>query len=349
MTAGWRESAVGTLQQLLPIIRREWGLVGDVDAVPVQTGLNNPTFRIRVGGRHFAGRLYENLDVSAIQREQALLKLLDGAGLSFRVPVPVSGRDGIKLASTPNGTFALFPWLDGQHPDPQNPQHLRSVGAAVAELDATFLRLDPLLTSMPGPVAPVHGDLTHIHPAVTDVRTLADQLSRDRPLQGCTSELTWLAAAIAACSATVPRLYRNLPVQWIHQDMALSNVLQVDGQVTGMLDFEFSDRDLRALDLVAMLTNIVSDFGEASGWRRVEALCSGYCSGVQLTQPEVEALPDLMHLRYVVSNIHGIGRWLAGLNPTEEVVRRLQNGAACDVAIQREAHRLRELLHDLNG
>lgn len=75
-----------------------------------------------------------------------------------------------------------------------------------------------------------------------------------------------------------------------------------------------------------------------------EALCRGYCTRARLTDEEMEADPDFVRLRCVVGNIHGAGRWLAGLNPTEEVLRRLQHGAACDRAVHGEADRMRRLL-----
>ena len=93
-----------------------------------------------------------------------------------------------------------------------------------------------------------------------------------------------------------------------------------------------------------MLTNTIGDFADPAGWQQAETLCRGYCARVRLGEAEIEALPDLVRLRYVAVNIHGAGRWLAGLNPVEEVARRLLYGAACDRIIQQQADRLRGLV-----
>jgi len=331
--------------QVADIVRRHWDFAGSVDVVPIDAGLNNPTFRVRAGGRCYAARLYRNLDVLSIRREHALLGVLVGADLPFAVPAPAPCRDGSTFAETPQGCLALFDWIEGEHADPDDLRHLRVMGTALAELDETLLRLDARLTRLPGDLAPRHGQLDRIHPAVPDAGVLARRLADDRRLQDVASEISWFGAAIAVCLETVPRLYAALPRQWIHQDLALSNALQMDGRITGVLDFEFADQDLRVLDLVAMLTNSISGFEDESGWQRTEAFCRGYCARVRLTEQEVDAVPDLIRLRYVVANIHGVGRWLAGLNPTEEVLRRLRHGAGCDRLIQRDAERMRAIVH----
>lgn len=336
--------------QLMAIVRRHWNFTGDIDVVPINAGLNNPTFQIHASERRrYAARLYRNLDVLSICREHALLDALSGAGLHFSLPVPARCRDGTTFAQTPHGCLALFDWIDGAHANPADPQHLAAVGAALADLDEALLRLDATLARLPGEPARGHGQLHAIHPAVPDAGILAQRLAQHPHLAGISSEISWLGEAIAECLETGPRLYAVLPQQWIHQDLALSNVLQVGGRITGLLDFEFSDRDLRALDLVALLTNTVGGFADQTGWQQAEALCRGYCAGVRLTQPEIDAIPDLMRLRYVVANIHGAGRWLAGLNPTEEVIRRLRHGAACDRLIRRDADRMRRLVQSASS
>lgn len=346
-SVGGRTSPQSMAAQLTDSVRRHWGCSGEIEVVPIDAGLNNPTFRVDAGGRCLAARLYRNLDLSGIEREHALLAAVASAGLSFAVPAPFSCRDGGTLAETEHGRLALFAWISGEHADPGDPQHLFAMGAALAELDEGFLRLDATLSRLPGKPAPRHGELHLVHPAVGDPSVLAEQLAARAELGGLSEQIGWLGAAIAECMAAVPRLYATLPQQWIHQDLARSNVLQVGGRVTGVLDFEFSDRDLRALDLVAALANSVAGLGEEAGWRQAGSLCRGYCSRVHLTGAEIEAVPDLLRLRCVVANIHGAGRWLAGLNATEEVIRRLRYGAAWDRVIQHDADRLRALVRSV--
>ena len=325
------------------VVSQHWA-ARDVAVAPLDAGRNNPTLRVGIAGRCYAARLYRNLDVAGIRREHALLGVLAGAGLPFRVPQPAPCRDGRTFAHTDDGILALFAWIGGQYPDRGNPGHLYATGAALAELDEALLRLDGTLAGLPGDPAPRHGELHRIHPAVPDAAALPRRLADDPRLREVAEPIAWLEAAIADCLQTVPRLYAGLPQQWVHQDLALSNVLQRGGRVRGVLDFEFADRDLRALDLVSMLTNTIGDFADPAGWQQAETLCRGYCARVRLGEAEIEALPDLVRLRYVAVNIHGAGRWLAGLNPVEEVARRLLYGAACDRIIQQQADRLRGLV-----
>ena len=335
----------GPAAAILEAADRHFGLPGPLEASPLRGGLNNFTFCVRTAGGRYAARLYRNLDPPVIRREHALLRLLASAGLSFAVPVPLAGRGGETIAPTALGSLALFSWVDGDAADGGNPAHLRAMGAALAELDDRLLHLDARLHHLPGPAAPVHGQLELVHPAVPVPAALADRLAAHPALQPAEAELRWLRAATAECAEALPRLYGTLPRQWIHQDLALTNVLQAGGRVTGLLDFEFSDYDLRALDLVAALSNCTS-LQEEAGWAQAGAICAGYCRRVRLSEAEVLAVPLLMRLRHVVVNLHGAGRWLAGLNPVEEVLRRLRDGAARDGALRRQAGRLEELVRN---
>jgi Ser/Thr protein kinase RdoA (MazF antagonist) len=136
---------------------------------------------------------------------------------------------------------------------------------------------------------------------------------------------TWLRTAL-------PPLYTTMPQQLCHEDFDPSNVLVAEGQVTGVLDFEFCTRDLRVVDLTVPLTWWpVEVFGTGAEWPMIAALASGYARHLRLRADEIAALPTLFLLRAMSSLIHRFGRHRQGLCPLEDVLVRARAALArCD-------------------
>jgi homoserine kinase type II len=68
----------------------------------------------------------------------------------------------------------------------------------------------------------------------------------------------------------------------------------VGDTVSGLLDFEFCSYDWRAMELAVALSKYV---GEAEPLELCERFVSGYVVMGQLTNEEIEVLPDLINLR----------------------------------------------------
>jgi homoserine kinase type II len=111
--------------------------------------------------------------------------------------------------------------------------------------------------------------------------------------------------------AAVPGLYATLPLQLIHGDFVTVNLLQNEDRITGVLDFEFTCRDLRPMDLASALP-IPFNPGEPTDWDLIDALGRGYVSRQVLTLAEAEALPDVLRLRRAGTFVHMAGQYWAG-------------------------------------
>lgn len=131
--------------------------------------------------------------------------------------------------------------------------------------------------------------------------------------------------------AAVPVFYATLPRQIIHGDFGRSNALVDRGQVSGILDFEFTGPDLRAIDVAAGLWSFrVCARGTDEEWPIIKAFLQGYRSAGTLTRPEVDALPTLVRLREATSLIHWIGRWRQGLTDKDDVGQRVDGLLSVD-------------------
>ena len=97
----------------------------------------------------------------------------------------------------------------------------------------------------------------------------------------------------------------NLQQSTIHGDLFPDNVLMLDDEVTGLIDFYFSCTDIRAYDLaVTHAAWCFSEDGDHFDTDVSSALIEGYGSAFNLTDAERDAMPLLTRgaaLRFLLS------------------------------------------------
>jgi len=305
-------------------IRRAWGLPGPLRLAPLAHGTNNLVLRVETPAGDYVLRIYRNhADPGRLRFEHAILSQLGSAGLPFAVPTPIptaAGEPFARLAPAGDaegaGLAALTALIPGAHPDRDDLAQAEAGGEAIGRLDAALARIAP-----PDPASAVswrsYGDLEHCHPLVPDPRAVIAGL----PLSGdarrrLLARYDWLLGCI-------PDLYATLPRQLAHEDCAPDNILMEGARVTGILDFEFCARDLRAMDLaVALSWWPVARFGTGGEWPIIGAVARGYGRRVALTDGELAALPALFTLRAYTSLIHRLGRHRQGLSAPEDATER---------------------------
>jgi homoserine kinase type II len=116
--------------------------------------------------------------------------------------------------------------------------------------------------------------------------------------------------------------YQSLPVQLIHGDLHYDNVLVKDGQVTALLDYEFSSFDWRAMELAICLSKYA---GEENGREYFAQFIQGYAKAGKLTKAEAEAVPDLINLRILSNVVYFVGRHIAGEDDISSLTTRISN------------------------
>jgi len=94
------------------------------------------------------------------------------------------------------------------------------------------------------------------------------------------------------------RDYKSLPRQLIHRDIHTSNLLFDDGILTGYLDFDMCQTNVRVFDLVylgcSQLVENYKDTARVKMWREMFAgILQGYNEVSPLCDEEVKAIPDL--------------------------------------------------------
>lgn len=101
--------------------------------------------------------------------------------------------------------------------------------------------------------------------------------------------------------AHMEQLYPRLPRQLIHRDPNPSNIISEHGEITGFLDFELTERNVRIFDPCYAATAILSATYEDSALDRdkwpeiLRNIIAGYDAVVRLTEAEWAAIPYMIY------------------------------------------------------
>jgi homoserine kinase type II len=318
-----------------------WNVAAPRRLSPLAHGTNNLVLRVESPGADYVLRVYANhADLERLRFEHAVLSRLQAAHLPFAVPAPLLTSTGeyYARAATESGEAlaTLTSLIPGQPPRRDDLQQARAAGAAVALLDTALGQVEPAVAGQ-GVSWRSFGDLAHCHPLVPDpASALADLRVPPDARRRLVARYEWLMARI-------PGLYADLPQQLSHEDTDPGNLLMEGSLVTGVLDFEFCSRDLRAMDLtVALSWWPVAQFGTGDEWPIIQALAQGYAVHQRLDEAEIEATPLLFVLRGFTSLIHRLGRHRQGLSPLEAVTSRAYAALERDEWLQENGRRLVE-------
>ncbi len=93
--------------------------------------------------------------------------------------------------------------------------------------------------------------------------------------------------------------YDSLPKQLIHRDVHFGNFLFHEGELSGYIDFDLSQRNIRIFDICYFLTGLLAEetkepLTKAEWMKNVKAVIAGYESISMLSKKEKEAVPYVM-------------------------------------------------------
>lgn len=288
-------------------ILEAWRLPRPRTITKAEGGYQNTTLFVSCDGGEFVLRVYSNVTDPARQRfEHDLLRRLAAAELSFAVPRPVPSDDGDTLRVIEGRLAVLFARISGETLAKDGGPYLDRAAAALAELDVALGELHEFEHRPPA----FDGDITRVHPLVDDLREAVAEsgIEPDRA--------DILMRDLERTAELAPLLYSSLPQQITHGDFAFGNTLVRNGRITGLLDFEHSGMDVRAMDLAVALYRFPA-YHDALG--QVDTFGRGYSSVLPLDPAEIVALPALLELRAGLSLMHWVGRMRAGLATVDDL------------------------------
>jgi homoserine kinase type II len=273
----------------------EWNLPRPRELTRTSFGMSNESYFVKSAAGEHVLRVHVSKSLQAIRFEHEVLRHLIEADLPFRVPrpLPTVRGDTVALHVDSARQCALFSRIPGEALDEADTTAVTRVGAAFARLDMALAGIER--TDLPSPA--FTGDLRAMHPAITDLGQLDDQVGK------LGRELVERAAELAG------PIWASLPTQLIHGDFGFGNVLVSSGRVRGLVDFEYTGRNVRAMELAAGLASAIVRDARESLWRPV---LRGYLGTLRLDPIELGALPALAVLHWAVIVVWWAGRSLDG-------------------------------------
>lgn len=273
----------------------QWDLPRPRELVRSAFGMSNESYFVKSAAGLHVLRVHIAKSLPAIRFEHEVLRRLIDADLPFQVPQPLPTLRGDTVALDVESArrCALFWRIPGEALDDADTDAVTRVAEAFARLDIALADIER--TDVPAPV--FAGDLRAMHPSVTDLRQLDDLVGRPA------RELVERAAERAG------PIYASLPTQLIHGDFGFGNVLVSGGRVRGVVDFEYSGRNVRAMELAAGLSSAIARESREQLWR---AVLRGYLGSLRLDLTELAALPALAILHWAVIVVWWSGRSLDG-------------------------------------
>lgn len=243
------------------------------DARGLEAGTVNTSYALRIGGRPWFLRIYEEQGHAGAEAEAELLVHLAASGVP--TPSPEPGRDGLRVRSVGDKPAALFPWFAGEMRCQRavTPEAAHAVGVALARIHLAGAPAgSPLGAGRFGP-----RDMAE---RCARVATAKDETAR--PLAGPLRE--------ALLAFAERREARRVPTGLVHGDLFRDNVLWEGERIAALLDFESAFLGPFVYDLV--VTILSWSFGDDLVPEVARAIVRGYASVRPLEPGEKDAIFD---------------------------------------------------------
>lgn len=111
---------------------------------------------------------------------------------------------------------------------------------------------------------------------------------------------------------SLENVYNCLPKQLIHRDVHFGNFLFFEGNLSGYIDFDLSQRNIRIFDICYFLAGLLAeetddDFTQKEWIESVKAVVAGYESVMNLSVEEKSAIPCVMECIEILFVAYFIG------------------------------------------
>uniref|UniRef100_A0A383WLQ4 Aminoglycoside phosphotransferase domain-containing protein n=1 Tax=Tetradesmus obliquus TaxID=3088 RepID=A0A383WLQ4_TETOB len=283
---------------------------------PTTGGVNNVVNYVSTADGHkYVVRIYNNGNkTEKVKTEHDILGQLSQQTLSFKVPAakPALGSGEPYVVLSNGAAACVFEIIPGELAKTTSPEE---VGRATGELCSAMAAVQ--LDSVP-PIPPYY-DVFRVHHAIN--RELFYQDAASNPaFEVCREAMDFLVEQIQALEPKLEAYQQlGLPMQIIHGDLHYDNVMVLGDNVSGLLDFEFCAYDWRVMELAVALSKYV---GEEQPLPLITQFVAGYAQKGQLSEQEIEILPDLINLRIFSNVIYFTGRALAGEDGIDSLTSR---------------------------
>lgn len=222
-------------------------------------------------------KMYENKE--QLERNIKISTILSDCNIP--VAEIVSTKTGEKYVEHNNIYFLMSLKLQGNNiSDIKDIEMTRKMGCAIAQLHSAFLKCEDvvefwdnsLLEEMKGWVRDT---------LIKDEWQTVDEVEYSKAVE------------------MLDNIYDQLPKQLIHRDVHFGNFLFFEGNFSGYIDFDLSQRNIRIFDICYFLTGLLAEetehaFTKDEWMESIKAVIAGYESISHLSAKEKSAIPCVM-------------------------------------------------------
>lgn len=307
----------------------------------MQHGANNYSYRLIVKDKEYLLRVYGSPNaIDKLQYEHEVLQQLATQNLSFKIPAPIKTLNNEYYVIIDGKVSALFPFIVGQESTRTTTNYFE-LGEKVGELTCVLQSIKPVHTPSYVPTY----QLLDIYPNIA--KDCLDNFLNTSTLD---HELcAFFLKEFNQIQREIVDLIERLPVQLIHGDLMLSNILMNDGQITGIVDFEFVSPDFRMSEVAITLSQFIrKEINNEQLLSIIKDFIKGYSTSVKVTKDEISALPILIKIRMSTLVLHFISRYFEGLNDLRVVEAQLERFAYVVHWINQNGEPLKRLFYNSN-
>lgn len=280
-----------------------------IESVPF--GLTNATQILKVDDQKYVLRIYNRYtkQKAGIMLEHELCSYLTARQLSFSVPLFIKSLDGRLFVELADGSIgSVMTFLEGTPPHVTTTQQAFDFGSLVGEV---VYALSQFSTSNDFKGVPFT-DWLHLHELAN--YEAVQSFFKKNPFQLKAEDIRFLTDMMNDIDYQIDKL-AVLPRQFVHHDLLVFNLLAVQQQINGVLDFDFAALDIGIIDF-AICLNHVLQLGEGA-WELAEAFVQGYGIHQAHTLQELEQLQLLTQIYHIAVLHIYIGQYYDG-KPVEQ-------------------------------
>jgi homoserine kinase type II len=303
--------------------------VDGADQAPIGSGAVNRHWRIGTGSEIVVVRRYGVMrGLEAIRWEQGLMAFAAGKG--WPVPLARPASDGPVAVVFEGGAWTCHRFLEGEPAPTPTPAGYHILGRLLGRFHRDVAPFEPE-RQRPGFGKTWELDVMVEPAGIGSFNALVSAFGRDYP---------GLAADIRRQRyrnlRELSRLhYPDLPEHPIHGDFSPRNLLFKEGQLSGLLDFDFARRDAWLCDLAPLLMPF-----EPLDPRLAAALFEGYQSVRQLPEAEWSLVPALVRASLLWWIAHLLVRWRLNGEAPAGIARTINERFPAFDAYEPEVRRL---------
>ncbi|UHA73494.1 phosphotransferase enzyme family protein [Paenibacillus sp. 481] len=280
----------------------------NVKTEPAPFGLTNTTIFVAIHNEKFVVRKYDRYtkSIQSLALEMSVTSFLEDSPLSFEIPRFLPTLDGEAYVTLQDGTLgACVTYIKGTAPALLTLKDARSFGSVVGELAAKLGTYNkPRGLDFEGiPFTDFYG----IHPLVN--QAAVESFWDCPPFPITDAQKNAYDHALASVNKQLEQL-KKLPQQLVHHDLLVFNLLAIDDNITGVLDFDFLAYDIAFLEFAISLNHVLQMSNGSLDM--AAAFIDGYTTFRSFTTDETQQLRTLTRLYHVAVLHIYMGQYVSG-------------------------------------